>query len=70
MNDAQRASLAALQKDYEGRGVDVHGFDGEGDVVQVIVYGRITGAEIRVHLIGPDGRDETTPAPRSPRSRR
>ena len=36
--------------------MDVHGFDGEGDVVQVIVYGRITGAEIRVHLIGPDGR--------------
>ena len=68
MNDAQRASLAALQKDYEGRGVDVHGFDGQDDLVQVIVYGRITGAEIREHLIGPDGRlDETTPAPQSRR---
>ena len=73
MNDAQRATLAALRKDYEGRGVDVHGFDGEDDVVQVIVFGRITGAEIRVHRIAPDGRvseDEATPEPRSRRSRR
>ena len=34
MNDAQRASLAALRRDYEGRGVDVDGFDGEDDLVQ------------------------------------
>ena len=55
MNDAQRAALATLRNRYADRGVDIHGFDGERDVMHVIVYGRITGAEVAVHTIALDG---------------
>lgn len=63
MNDAQRAGLATLRSRYGERGVDVHGFEGKDDAIHVIVYGRITGAEIAVHTIALDGRidDEAPP---------
>jgi limonene-1,2-epoxide hydrolase len=55
MNDAQRARLATLRDRYSERGMDVHGFDGDDNLLHVIVYGRITGAEIEVHTIALDG---------------
>jgi hypothetical protein len=55
MNDAQRARLAALRDRYGVRGMDVHGFDGDNNLLHVVVYGRITGAEIAVHTIALDG---------------
>ena len=36
--------------------MDVHGFDREDNLLHVVVYGRITGAEIEVHTIALDGR--------------
>ncbi len=58
MNDAQRARLATLRDRYGERGMDVHGLEGDDDVLHVIVYGRITGAEITVHTIALDGHVE------------
>ena len=58
MNDAQRAALATLRKRYSQRGMDVHGYDGDDDALHVIVYGRITGAEVTVHTIALDGHTE------------
>jgi hypothetical protein len=55
MNDAQRARLATLRDRYGERGMDVHGFEGDNNMLHVIVYGRITGAEIAVHTIALDG---------------
>ena len=55
MNDAQRARLATLRNRYGKRGMDVHGFDGDDNLLHVIVYGRITGAEVAVHTIALDG---------------
>jgi hypothetical protein len=55
MNDAQRARLASLRDRYGERGMDVHGFDADDNKLHVIVYGRITGAEIAVHTIALDG---------------
>ena len=55
MNDAQRARLATLRDRYRERGTDVHGFDGGDNLLHVVVYGRITGAEIAVHTIALDG---------------
>jgi hypothetical protein len=55
MNDAQRARLAALRDGYRERGMDVHGFDGDDNLLHVVVYGRITGAEVAVHTIALDG---------------
>jgi hypothetical protein len=53
MNDAQRAQLAALRDRYRERGMDVHGFDEDDSLL--LVYGRITGAEIAVHTVALDG---------------
>jgi hypothetical protein len=62
MNDAQRARLAALRDRYRERGMDVHGFDGDDNLLHVVVYGRITGAEVAVHTIALDGHvDEDAP---------
>jgi hypothetical protein len=61
MNDAQRARLAALQDRYRERGMDVHGFDGDDNVLHVVVYGRITGAEVAVHTIAVDGHVDEEP---------
>jgi hypothetical protein len=63
MNDAQRAALATLRTRYGQRGVDIHGFEREDNTMHVIVYGRITGAEVAVHTIALDGRihDEAAP---------
>ena len=58
MNDAQRACLATLRDRYRERGMDVYGFDGDDDTLRVIVYARITGAEIAVHRIALDGQVE------------
>ena len=58
MNDAQRAALATLRKRYSQRGMDVHGYDGDDNALHVIVYGRITGAEVTVHTIALDGHTE------------
>jgi len=55
MNDAQRARLASLRDRYGERGMDVHGFEGGDNQLHVIVYGRITGAEVAVHTIALDG---------------
>jgi hypothetical protein len=55
MNEAQQARLAVLRDRYSQRGMDVHGFDGDDNMLHVIVYGRITGAEIATHTIAPDG---------------
>jgi hypothetical protein len=68
MNDAQRAALANLQTRYAHRGVDVHPFEGQDNTMHVIVYGRITGAEVAVHAIALDGHidDEATPDPTTP----
>jgi hypothetical protein len=56
MNDAQRARLADLRNEYRERGMDVHGFEDDDNVLHVVVYGRITGAEVAVHTIAFDGR--------------
>jgi hypothetical protein len=62
MDDAQRARLATLRDRYRERGMDVHGFDAGDNLPHVIVYGRITGAEIAVHTIALDGHvDEEAP---------
>jgi hypothetical protein len=62
MNEAQRARIATLRDRYGERGMDVHGFDGDDNLLHVVVYGRITGAEIAVHSIALDGRmDEEAP---------
>ena len=69
MNDAQRARLAALRDRYRERGMDVHGFDGDDDLLHVVVYGRITGAEVAVHSIALDGHvddDDAQPDSASP----
>jgi hypothetical protein len=65
MNDAQRARLAALRDRYRERGMDVHGFDGDDNLLHVVVYGRITGAEVTVHTIALDGHldEEAEPDP-------
>ena len=55
MNELQRARLAALRDRYRERGMDVHGFDGDDNLLHVVVYGRITGAEVAVHTIALDG---------------
>ena len=55
MNDAQRARLASLRDRYGERGMDVHGFDAGDNKIHVVVYGRITGAEVAVHTIALDG---------------
>jgi hypothetical protein len=55
MNEAQRARLATLRDRYRERGMDVHGFDGDDNLLHVVVYGRITGAEVAVHTIALDG---------------
>ena len=67
MNEAQRAALAALRNRYSERGMDVHGFEGDDHAMHVIVYGRITGAEVAVHTIALDGHldEEARPAPTS-----
>jgi hypothetical protein len=67
MNDAQRARLANLRERYRERGMDVHGFEGNDDVLHVVVYGRITGAEVAVHTIAFDGRvtEEASSDPRA-----
>jgi hypothetical protein len=65
MNDAQRARLAALRDGYRERGMDVHGFDGDDNLIHVIVHGRITGAEIAVHTIALDGHLDEEPQPDS-----
>ena len=72
MNQAQRARLATLRDRYRARGMDVHGFDGDDNLLHVIVYGRITGAEIAVHTIALDGHmDEEAPSDSaSPKSSR
>jgi hypothetical protein len=62
MNEVQRARLAALRDRYRERGMDVHGFDGDDNLLHVVVYGRITGAEVAVHTIALDGHiDEDEP---------
>jgi len=68
MNDAQRTHMAALRDRYRQRGMDVHGFDGEDNLLHVVVYGRITGAEIAVHTIALDGHmgEEAQPDSASP----
>jgi len=68
MNDAQQAALATLRARYGQRGVDIHGFEREGNVMHVIVYGRITGAEVAVHTIALDGHivDEAAPGTSTP----
>ena len=68
MNDLQRARLAALRDRYRERGMDVHGFDGDDNLIHVIVYGRITGAETAVHTIALDGHldEEAEPDSASP----
>ena len=63
MNDAQRTRLATLRDHYRPRGMDVHGFDGDDDLLHVVVYGRITGAEIEAHTIAPDGSMDDEPRP-------
>ena len=55
MNDTQRACLATLREQYSKRGMDVHDFDGDDNLLHVVVYGRITGAEVEVHTIALDG---------------
>jgi len=69
MNDAQRARLASLRDRYGERGMDVHGFDGGDNKIHVIVYGRITGAEVAVHTITLDGHvtEDDQPESASPR---
>jgi len=47
--------MAALRDRYRERGMDVHGFDGDDNLLHVVVYGRITGAEVTVHTIALDG---------------
>jgi hypothetical protein len=66
MNDVQRARLAALRDRYRERGMDVHGFDGDDNLLHVVVYGRITGAEVAVHTIALDGHIERTSSPTRP----
>ena len=63
MNEAQRARLATLRDRYGERGMDVYGFDRDDNLLHVVVYGRITGAEVAVHTIALDGRihDEAAP---------
>ena len=58
MNDAQRVRFAALRDRYRERGMDVYGFDRDDNQLHVVVYGRITGAEIAVHTIALDGHME------------
>jgi hypothetical protein len=72
MNEAQRARLPTLRDRYGERGMDVHGLDGDDNLLHVIVYGRITGAEIAVHTIALDGHiDEEAPSDStSPKSSR
>jgi hypothetical protein len=55
MNETQRACLATLRERYGKRGMDVHDFDGDDNLIHVVVYGRITGAEVTVHTIALDG---------------
>lgn len=56
MNDTQRARLATMRELYRKRGMDVHGFEQDDNLVHVVIYGRITGAEVEVHTIALDGR--------------
>ena len=65
MNDAQRLRMAALRDRYRERGMDVHGFDGDDNLLHVIVYGRITGAEVAVHTIALDGHLDEEASPDS-----
>jgi hypothetical protein len=61
--------MAALRDRYRERGMDVHGFDGDDNLLHVIVYGRITGAEIAVNTIVLDGHmDEEAEPRRRPRT--
>ena len=63
MNEAQRARLATLRDRYGERGMDVYGFDRDDNLLHVVVYGRITGAEVAVHTIALDGHmDEEAPS--------
>jgi hypothetical protein len=55
MNEAQRARLATLRDRYGARVMHVHGVDGDNNLLHVIDYGCITGAEIAVHTIALDG---------------
>ena len=45
--------------------MDVHGFDGDDNLLHVIVYGRITGAEVAVHTIALDGHLDEEASPDS-----
>ena len=63
MNETQRACLATLRERYGKRGMDVHDFDGDDNLLHVVVYGRITGAEVEVHTIALNGQmDAEAPA--------
>jgi hypothetical protein len=63
MNETQRACLATLRERYGKRGMDVHDFAGDDNLLHVVVYGRITGAEVEVHTIALDGQmDAEAPA--------
>jgi hypothetical protein len=68
MNDAQRVRFAALRDRYRERGMDVYGFDRDDNQLHVVVYGRITGAEVAVHTIALDGHmdEEADPDSASP----
>ena len=64
--------MAALRDRYRERGMDVHGFDGDDNLLHVVVYGRITGAEVTVHTIALDGHldEDAEPGSASPNERR
>jgi hypothetical protein len=68
INGAQRARLEALRDRDGERRMDVRGFDGDDDLLHVIVYGRTTGAELAVHMIALDGQlgEEGEPDSASP----
>lgn len=55
MNDTQRTRLATMRELYRQRGMDVHGFEQDDSLVHMVIYGRITGAEVEVHTIALDG---------------
>lgn len=60
-----------LRDRYRERGMDVHGFDGDDDLLHVVVYGRITGAEVAVHTVSLDGEmaEDAQADPASPTNR-
>jgi hypothetical protein len=55
MYDAQRARLATLRDGYHNVAWTSTASTGGDNLLHVVVYGRLTGAEVAVHTIALDG---------------